>query len=140
MYAIEAVRLFDHYAFRKYMEQATSAKPLTLWYPGKPGAPTPWWKPYYDKTDIKLRDRCLFAQVPLPAGLETVKKADWSSLEKKTAPGPTPKGRTKPATRPAAKRKTKTAPARAPKGGPKPAKRPETKRKTPVKRGTRRPR
>ena len=80
MYAIEAVRLFDHYAFRKYMQTATETKPLTLWYPGKANAPTPWYKPYYDTTSVKLRDRCLFADVPLPAGLQTQKNPDWKSL------------------------------------------------------------
>ena len=80
MYAIEAVRLFDHYAFRKHMQGASTAKPLTLWFPGKPDAPTPWWKPYYDKGNIKFRDRYLFADLPLPAGLTSAKNADWSSL------------------------------------------------------------
>src|SRR5205085_8204216 len=34
LYAIEAVRLFDHYHFRHNMSQATEASPLTLWRPG----------------------------------------------------------------------------------------------------------
>ena len=33
LYAIEAVRLFDHYHFRHNMSQATEASPLTLWRP-----------------------------------------------------------------------------------------------------------
>jgi hypothetical protein len=82
MYAIEAVALFDHYHFRKAMQKASKATPLTLWFPGKPGAPTPWWSAYYDKTKIQLRDRCLFARVPLPAGLATVKNVDWAKLDK----------------------------------------------------------
>jgi phosphatidylserine/phosphatidylglycerophosphate/cardiolipin synthase-like enzyme len=80
IYAIEAVRLFDHYSFRQRMQKATSKAPLTLWHPGKPGAPNPWWTAYYDPTNIKLRDRCLFAEVALPPGLETVKRVDWSSI------------------------------------------------------------
>jgi hypothetical protein len=62
------------------MQKATSKAPLTLWHPGKPGAPKPWWTAYYDPTNIKLRDRCLFAEVALPPGLETVKRVDWSSI------------------------------------------------------------
>jgi phosphatidylserine/phosphatidylglycerophosphate/cardiolipin synthase-like enzyme len=80
MYAIEAVRLFDHYSFRKYMAKATAAAPLSLWYPGKPNAGPPWWKPYYDNTNIKFRDRYIFAGLSLPAGVATVKDPDWSSL------------------------------------------------------------
>ncbi len=82
IYAIEAVRLFDHYSFRQRMQKATSKAPLTLWYPGKPGAPTPWWTAYYEPTNIKLRDRCLFAEVALPPGLKTVKSVDWSSIDR----------------------------------------------------------
>jgi phosphatidylserine/phosphatidylglycerophosphate/cardiolipin synthase-like enzyme len=81
IYAIEAVRLFDHYSFRQSMQKATSNAPLTLWYPGKPGAPSPWWTAYYEPTNIKLRDRCLFAEVALPPGLKTVKNVDWSSID-----------------------------------------------------------
>ena len=58
-YAVEAVRLFDHYHFRDVMKTATAAKPLQL--QGKGVAP-PWWKPYYDTSDIKYRDRLLFSR------------------------------------------------------------------------------
>ena len=81
MYAIEAVAMFDHYHFRKAMQQATKPQPLTLWYPGKPNAPLPWWKAYYDPTKIQLRDRCLFAGAPLPAGVATTKNVDWSAVD-----------------------------------------------------------
>lgn len=80
MYAVEAVRLFDHYQFRKSMQGATKAAPLSLWYPGKPKQPMPWWKPYYDAKSIKLRDRLLFADLPLPPRLRSRKKADWTAL------------------------------------------------------------
>lgn len=80
-YAIEAVRLFDHYHFRSNMSQATEAAPLMLWYPDMPNAGAPWWKGYYDNTDIKLRDRCLFANVPLPAGVATRKDVDWTAVD-----------------------------------------------------------
>jgi phosphatidylserine/phosphatidylglycerophosphate/cardiolipin synthase-like enzyme len=107
MYAIEAVAMFDHYHFRKAMQQATKPQPLTLWYPGKANAPLPWWKPYYDPTKIQLRDRCLFAGAPLPAGVATTKNVDWSAVD---APGAAAakttgaKAATKPATKRAATR------------------------------------
>jgi hypothetical protein len=79
MYAIEAIAMFDHYHFRKAMQRVTVAEPLSLWYPGKPNAPTPWWKEYYDPQKIQLRDRCLFANVPLPSGVDTKKTVDWDA-------------------------------------------------------------
>lgn len=81
MFAIEAVALFDHYHFRKKMQDSPVSKPFTLWYPGKPGAAKPWWQPYYDHSRIQMRDRCLFAQVPLPADLKSKKDVDWSALD-----------------------------------------------------------
>ncbi|HTI81685.1 MAG TPA: phospholipase D-like domain-containing protein [Acetobacteraceae bacterium] len=82
MYALEAVAMFDHYHFNKKANAATTAKPLTLWSPGKSG--TPWWKEYYDKTKIQTRDRCLFANVPLPAGMDATKTVDWSAVDSST--------------------------------------------------------
>jgi phosphatidylserine/phosphatidylglycerophosphate/cardiolipin synthase-like enzyme len=95
MYAIEAVAMFDHYHFRKAMQTATKPQPLTLWYPGKAGAATPWWKPYYDPTKIQLRDRCLFAGAALPAGVDTTKNVDWDAVDPQGSGGaakPSPKG------------------------------------------------
>jgi hypothetical protein len=87
MFAIEAVALFDHYHFRKVMQTVTTAEPpLTLWFPGKPNAPTAWWKAYYDPTKIQMRDRYLFAALPLPAGLAATKNVDWSAID--AAPPP----------------------------------------------------
>jgi PLD-like domain len=78
VYAIEALKIFDHYSFRDKMKTATQAAPLGLWYPGKPG--DPWWTPAYDEKDIKFRDRCLFANIALPPTLQSHKDADWSSI------------------------------------------------------------
>ncbi|HOX28039.1 MAG TPA: phospholipase D-like domain-containing protein [bacterium] len=58
-YAVEAVRLFDHYHFRDAMKSAT-AKGLSL---TPPNAKKKWWRPYYDAENIKCRDRRLFALV-----------------------------------------------------------------------------
>lgn len=56
-YGVEAVRLLDHYDFRKKMKAATKAKPLVL--AGK-DSKYRWWTPYYDKDHIKYQDRLLF--------------------------------------------------------------------------------
>jgi hypothetical protein len=123
MFAIEAVALFDHYHFRKVMQQTTQQEPpLTLWYPGKANAPNAWWKPYYDLKAIQMRDRLLFAAQPLPAGLTATKNVDWSAIDadakkpaaKKTGAGarklPAKKSSTK---APSAKKsRTKKSPAK----------------------------
>ena len=57
-YAIEAVRLVDHYHFRAVMKSATNVKPLTL---QQSSIKQEWWRPYYDIKDIKCKDRLLFA-------------------------------------------------------------------------------
>ena len=107
MYAIEAVAMFDHYHFNKAANAATTVKPLTLWSPGK--SDTPWWNEYYDKTRIQMRDRCLFANIPLPAGMEVIKTVDWSAVD--TAPAAGAKKQAAPAAKRAPVRK-KAAPAR----------------------------
>ncbi len=117
MFAIEAVALFDHYHFRKVMQQVTVKEPpLTLWYPGKPQAPTAWWKAYYDLTKIQMRDRYLFAGLPLPAGLAATKNVDWSAVDNappapKKAPAKTPAA--KGAKAPVAKKAKKVAAKKA---------------------------
>jgi phosphatidylserine/phosphatidylglycerophosphate/cardiolipin synthase-like enzyme len=58
-FAVEAIRLFDHYHFRDAMRSATDEKPLTL---QGPGAQVPWWTPYYDPQNVKMKDRLLFGQ------------------------------------------------------------------------------
>jgi phosphatidylserine/phosphatidylglycerophosphate/cardiolipin synthase-like enzyme len=118
MYAIEAVGLFDHYHFNKAANAATTTTPLTLWFPGK--SDTPWWKQYYDKTQIQMRDRCLFANIPLPPGIEATKKVDWSALaagpsgpaRKKKAAAKKSAARKKAATARKAPAKRKTSPTR----------------------------
>jgi len=57
-YAVEAVRLVDHYHFRAVLQGATHASPLML--QGQQ-AGVKWWEPYYDNTSIKSNDRKLFA-------------------------------------------------------------------------------
>jgi hypothetical protein len=136
MYAIEGVALFDHYHFRKKAKAATKTFPLTLWYPGKPGMPTPWWKSYYDTSKIQMRDRYLFADIPLPAGLQAIKQADWTALDaaagapKKKAAAPAKKAGAEKAA--AKKKKPATKKSKAKKKAKK-AKKKTAKKKTPKK-------
>ena len=45
-YAVEAIRLVDHYSFRASMKTATAQTPLTL-------STGDWWKPYFDPANLK---------------------------------------------------------------------------------------
>jgi len=59
-YAIEALRMFDHFHFRvKTKEKEATGKPLTLAMPPEDGG-KPWFAPYYRKGHVKERDRKLF--------------------------------------------------------------------------------
>ena len=149
MFAIEAVALFDHYHFRKVMQTVTEKQPpLTLWYPGKPGAAEAWWKRYYDKKRIQMRDRLLFADQPLPPGLDAIKNVDWSAVDAEAGKKPAKKKaatKTKSAgkktakkaaakKRPAKKAKKTRAKKSAAKKKKAPAKRKTVKKKTATKR------
>jgi phosphatidylserine/phosphatidylglycerophosphate/cardiolipin synthase-like enzyme len=60
-YAIEALRIFDHYHFRVKQQEATKAKKkLVLARPARAPGETPWWDEYYIDPQ-KIRDRELFA-------------------------------------------------------------------------------
>jgi hypothetical protein len=56
-YAVEAVRLVDHYHFRTSMKQATSDKPLML---KTDDEKIKWWSRYYNQDNPKFRERKLF--------------------------------------------------------------------------------
>ena len=51
-YAIEAIKLVDHYRFRAAMQNATDAKPLQL-----AGRSANWAAPYYQSGSPKSRER-----------------------------------------------------------------------------------
>lgn len=53
-YAVEAIRLFDHYSFRSSLHGSTKAKPLALDSTGS------WVEPYFDVSNRKFNDRKLF--------------------------------------------------------------------------------
>ncbi len=55
-YAVEAIRLYDHYRFRNLHEQSTSAKPLSL------DGTDHWANAYYDPKDIHSRERQLLVR------------------------------------------------------------------------------
>src|SRR5215471_9738534 len=57
-YAVEGIRLVDHYHFRMMQQQATGAQPITLQGPG--AAKQPWFAPYYDQKNVKYTARTLF--------------------------------------------------------------------------------
>jgi phospholipase D-like protein len=55
-YAVEAIRLVDHYHFRANMQSATTQQPLVL------QTGDAWCKPYYDPNDIKSLERTLLSR------------------------------------------------------------------------------
>jgi phosphatidylserine/phosphatidylglycerophosphate/cardiolipin synthase-like enzyme len=57
VFAIEAIRLVDHYAFRAAMSRATKNTPVRLKKDEEK-----WWKRYYDPESIKYRERLLFVR------------------------------------------------------------------------------
>jgi phosphatidylserine/phosphatidylglycerophosphate/cardiolipin synthase-like enzyme len=58
-YAIEAIRLVNHYHFRATMQQSSEDKPMVL----QPGdAKDKWWEPYYDQKNILFHERVLFSR------------------------------------------------------------------------------
>ena len=59
MYAIEGIRLADHYRFRDVLRGATSAKPMKL---QGPNAQPPWYADYYVTGTTKCRSRVTLIQ------------------------------------------------------------------------------
>ncbi len=60
-YAVEALRIFDHYHFRVVQKEAGgSREPLVLAGPPRASGDTPWWDRYYTDPQ-RVRDRELFA-------------------------------------------------------------------------------
>lgn len=56
-YAVEAIRLVDHYHFRAVMKEATSDNPLML-----KTDEAQWWKPYYKEGSAKYYERLLLSR------------------------------------------------------------------------------
>jgi hypothetical protein len=60
-YAIEAIKLIDHYRFRAVMQNATDAKPLQL-----AGRSANWAAPYYQGGSPKSRERTVLTTTATP--------------------------------------------------------------------------
>lgn len=56
-YAVEALRLIDHYRFRAAMQSATVAEPLRLRRQDER-----WWQRFYDPAGMQSRERALLAR------------------------------------------------------------------------------
>jgi hypothetical protein len=61
VFAVEAMRLVDHYQFRAAAQSATQVKPLVL---SPCGTPAKWWAPDYAANDMRNVQRELFALGP----------------------------------------------------------------------------
>ena len=65
VFAVEAIRLVDHYQFRAAMQSATTVKPLML---SPCGAQPKWWARDYDPKDVRNTERALFSSGPSGPG------------------------------------------------------------------------
>jgi phosphatidylserine/phosphatidylglycerophosphate/cardiolipin synthase-like enzyme len=79
-YAIEAMRMFDHWHFRvAQAESKKKGKPLSLARPPRSASELPWWREDYSDAR-KIRDRELFAPPdmaqPMPAAQPAAAGAD----------------------------------------------------------------
>jgi hypothetical protein len=61
-YAVEGIRLVDHYAFRDALQSATKAAPLVLQGAKRSKKTPPWWQRYYDPDDLFFVERTLFSR------------------------------------------------------------------------------
>ncbi len=60
-FAVEGIRLVDHYHFRMLQSQHSSANPITL-QARDAAKGKRWWEGYYDKNDPKYNERTLFSR------------------------------------------------------------------------------
>jgi hypothetical protein len=61
-YAVEAIRLIDHYRFRAVQQTATQAEPLVL-----KSRAEDWVAEFYDPANEKFRERTLFVAESAPS-------------------------------------------------------------------------
>jgi hypothetical protein len=59
-YAVEGIRLVDHYEFRDSIQHATETEPLVLQGSTLSGKTAPWYQRFYDPQDISFVERTLF--------------------------------------------------------------------------------
>jgi hypothetical protein len=106
VFAVEAIRLVDHYQFRAAAQTATQVKPLVL---SPCGGQTKWWAPNYAVNDMRNVQRELFAIGPsavtaIPKGISGTSRG--APAASKTTQHSAPlKSRAKKAAAPVRKRK-----------------------------------
>jgi phosphatidylserine/phosphatidylglycerophosphate/cardiolipin synthase-like enzyme len=120
-YAVEGIRLVDHYHFRMMEGQHPSSDPITLQGPGAAGQAKKWWESYYDKTDNKFSERVLFSQghealVAAQAAAGPARTAAAAATAPATKGATTPSGIPTPASAPAPS-KAKSGAGKKPSGG-----------------------
>jgi len=104
-FMVEGIRQIDHYDFRQKIAArrsrrlsslgaAATAPSPTLWHPGLESIKPAWWEPYYDPSDVNLRDRHLFAHLPISDAIQSRKRPDWTSLDAPAARKRAARGRT----------------------------------------------
>ena len=126
-FAIEAIRMVDHYQFRAAMKTATQVKPLML---SACGGATKWWAHDYDPNDIHNLQRELLSGGPSaitsvpssgissassggsPAAATPAKKEAPKKAKKKSAK-PAARKKAKPKAKAKAKKKAKSAKSKA---------------------------
>jgi hypothetical protein len=108
-FAVEAIRLVDHFHFRADVQKATKVKPLQL---SPCGAQPPWWQSDYDPQNIKNVQRELFAGGPsavtsVPSGASGAAASGTSAPSSSAKKKAGRKTAAKKATTPAKRAKTK---------------------------------
>jgi phosphatidylserine/phosphatidylglycerophosphate/cardiolipin synthase-like enzyme len=148
VFAVEAVRLVDHYYFRAAMQSATNANPLVLSPCGASNQPK-WWQRDYDPNSLRNVQRELFAggpsaitsvpsggsgvapsPAPAPAKKKGAGKNKGAGGASKAKPQPNSKSKTSPKSKPKSTRKTKPRPKATPR-----AKKSAKKKSAPKKKG-----
>lgn len=71
-YAVEAIRLVDHYHFRMMQQQSPSSDPITLQGPG--GTAPRWWSESYTPGTAKYFERLLFGGKPTAGALMAARR------------------------------------------------------------------
>ncbi|HYI00534.1 phospholipase D-like domain-containing protein [Hyalangium sp.] len=61
-YAVEGIRLVDHYEFRDSVQGASQTQPLILQGSKLEKGAKPWWQRFYDPEDISYVERTLFVR------------------------------------------------------------------------------
>jgi hypothetical protein len=62
LYAIEGIRLADHYRFRDKLQTATDTKPMTLQGPNVASGEARWYADFYTPGTAKYRSRLTLIQ------------------------------------------------------------------------------